>query len=172
MDQRIINLYDDFTHGGLSRRELLDRLAQLAGGAAAAATLLAVLQNDYAHAAIVDENDPRLATETASYDAAGTKVSGYLARLKGGGKRPAVLVIHENRGLNPHIKDVARSTTPGSTNASTPASRLLRRRSRSTARATSSTSTRARSTPSTTTRTRPATTRPRPTSPGAAPSRS
>jgi carboxymethylenebutenolidase len=108
MDQRIINLYDEFTHGSMSRRELLDRLAQLGGGAAAAATLLAVLQNDYAHSAVVDENDPRLATETASYDAAGTRVSGYLARLKGGGKRPAVLVIHENRGLNPHIKDVAR----------------------------------------------------------------
>jgi carboxymethylenebutenolidase len=108
MDQRIINLYDEFTHGSMSRRELLDRLAQLGGGAAAAATLLAVLQNDYAHSAVVDENDPRLATETASYDAAGTRVSGYLARLKGGGKRPAVLVIHENRGLKPHIKDVAR----------------------------------------------------------------
>jgi carboxymethylenebutenolidase len=108
MDQRIIDLYDEFTHGAMSRRDLLDRLAQLGGGAAAAAALLAVLQNDYARAAIVEENDPRLATETASYDAAGTKMSGYLARLKGGGKRPALLVIHENRGLNPHIRDVAR----------------------------------------------------------------
>jgi carboxymethylenebutenolidase len=108
MDQRIIDLYDEFTHGGMTRRELLDRLAQLGGGAAAASALLAVLQNDYARAAIVDENDPRLVTETASYDAAGTRMSGYLARLKGGGKRPAVLVIHENRGLNPHIRDLAR----------------------------------------------------------------
>ncbi len=108
MDQRIIDLYDEFTHGAISRRDLLDRLGQFGGGVAAAATLLAVLQNDYARAAIVDADDPRLTTETAGYDVGGTRVSGYLARLKGGGKRPAVLVIHENRGLNPHIKDVAR----------------------------------------------------------------
>ncbi len=57
---------------------------------------------------MVSEDDPRLATEMAGYDVAGTKVAGYLARLKGGGKRPAVIVVHENRGLNPHIKDVAR----------------------------------------------------------------
>jgi carboxymethylenebutenolidase len=108
VDQRIIDLYDDFTHGGISRRGLLDRLAQIGGGAAAAAALLTALQNDYALAAVVDENDPRLATETAGYDVAGVHVSGYLARLKGSAKRPAVLVIHENRGLNPHIQDVAR----------------------------------------------------------------
>jgi carboxymethylenebutenolidase len=108
MDQRIIDLYDAFTHGGLGRREFMDRLAQAAGGATAAAALLAVLQNDYARAAVIAEDDARLTTGTAGYEAAGTKVSGYLARLKGGSKRPAVVVIHENRGLNPHIKDVAR----------------------------------------------------------------
>jgi len=108
VEQRIIDLYDDFTHGGISRRELLDRLAQVGGGAAAATALLAAMQNDYALAAVVDENDPRLATETAGYVVAGVRMSGYLARLKGSAKRPAVLVIHENRGLNPHIKDVAR----------------------------------------------------------------
>jgi len=108
MDQRIIDLYDAYTHGGLARRDFMDRLAQMAGGAAAAAALLGVLQNDYARAAVVAEDDPRLATETVAYEAAGGKVSGYLARLKGGAKRPAVIVIHENRGLNPHIKDVAR----------------------------------------------------------------
>jgi len=108
MDQRIIDLYDSYTHGGLGRRDFMDRLAQMAGGAAAATALLAVLQNDYARAAVIAEDDPRLATETATYEAAGGRVTGYLARLKGGGKRPAVIVIHENRGLNPHIKDVAR----------------------------------------------------------------
>jgi carboxymethylenebutenolidase len=108
VEQRIIDLYDAFTHGAISRRELLDRLSQIAGSAAAAAALVAVLQNDYARAAVVDENDPRLATETVGYDVAGLKMSGYLARLKGGAKRPAVLVIHENRGLNPHVRDVAR----------------------------------------------------------------
>ena len=108
MDQRIIDLYDDFTHGGIARRELLERLAAIAGGTTAAAALLSVLQNDYALAAVVPEDDPRLATETATWDSAGAKTSGYLARPKGGGRKPAVIVIHENRGLNPHIKDVAR----------------------------------------------------------------
>jgi carboxymethylenebutenolidase len=108
MDQRIINLYDRFTHGRLNRREFLDRLAELAGSTAAAAALLPVLQNNYAQAAVVAPDDTRLAIETISYDAAGTKISGYLARFKDKIKRPAVIVIHENRGLNPHIEDVAR----------------------------------------------------------------
>ncbi len=108
MDQQIVDLYDAYTHGALGRREFFDRLSQLAGGATAAAAALGVLQNDYARAAVIAEDDPRLATETAGYEVAGARVSGYLARLKGGGKRPAVIVIHENRGLNPHVKDVAR----------------------------------------------------------------
>jgi carboxymethylenebutenolidase len=108
MDQRIINLYDEFTHSVITRRVFLDRLAGLTGSSAAALALLPLLQNDYARAAIVPPDDARLAAETASYDANGTKISGYLARLKSKGKRPAVIVIHENRGLNPHIQDVAR----------------------------------------------------------------
>jgi carboxymethylenebutenolidase len=108
MDQRIIELYDRFTHGGMSRRDFLDRLAELAGSAAAGAMLLPLLQNDYARAALVPPDDARLVSERASYDAPGAKMSGYLVRLKSKGKRPAVLVIHENRGANPHIQDVAR----------------------------------------------------------------
>ena len=108
MDQRIINLYDKFTHGGMSRREFLDRLTTIAGSAAAATALLPLLQNDYAQAAIVADNDPRLVTERVSYDSPKGKINGYLARAKAKGKRPVVLVIHENRGLNPHLEDVAR----------------------------------------------------------------
>src|SRR5262244_4526644 len=108
MDQRIINLYDRFTHGGLSRREFLDRLAELAGSTAAAAALLPLLQNDYAQAAIVAADDARLAVERVSYESPKGKINGYLVRAKASGKRPAVIVIHENRGLNPHIEDVAR----------------------------------------------------------------
>ncbi len=108
MDQRIITLYDRFTHDGMSRRDFLDRLAGLAGSAAAGAALLPLLQSDYAQAAIVAPGDPRLATETVSYDAPGGRMSGYLARPTDTGKRPAMIVIHENRGLNPHIEDVAR----------------------------------------------------------------
>jgi carboxymethylenebutenolidase len=108
MDQRIIDLYDSFTHGGISRREFLDRATGLVGSAAAAAALLPLLQNDYAKAETVPADDPRLISETASFDSPQGKISGYLVRPKEKGKRPAVLVIHENRGMNPHIKDVAR----------------------------------------------------------------
>jgi carboxymethylenebutenolidase len=108
MDQRIIDLYDSFTHGGITRRVFLDRLADIAGSSAAALALLPLLQNDYARAAIVPPDDARLAIDEVPYDAGGTRISGYLARLKAKGKRPAVIVIHENRGLNPHIQDLAR----------------------------------------------------------------
>jgi carboxymethylenebutenolidase len=108
MDQQIINLYDRFTHGLLSRRDFLDQLAGLAGSAAAAAALLPLLANDYAKAAIVDANDPRLASERISYHSPAGKIAAYLTRDKAKTKRPAVIVIHENRGLNPHIEDVAR----------------------------------------------------------------
>jgi carboxymethylenebutenolidase len=105
MEQRIIDLYDRFTHGGIDRRAFLDRLAEIAGSSAAA---LALLQNDYARAATVAADDPRLAIETVSYDAGGVPIKGYLARLKSKAKRPAVIIIHENRGVNPHIQDIAR----------------------------------------------------------------
>jgi carboxymethylenebutenolidase len=108
VDQKIIDLYDRFTHGGMNRRQFLDRLAEIAGSSAAAVALLPLLQNDYARAAIIAPDDARLAIETVSYDALGKPVSGYLARLNSKGKRPAVIVIHENRGRNPHIEDVAR----------------------------------------------------------------
>jgi len=108
MDQRVIDLYDQFTHGGISRREFLDRLTELAGSSAAAAALVPLLQNNYARAATVAPDDVRLAIDQASYDAPGARMSGYLARLAAKTKRPAVIVIHENRGLNPHIQDIAR----------------------------------------------------------------
>ena len=108
MDQRIISLYDRFTHGGMSRRAFLDRLSELAGSTAAAMALLPLLQNDYAQAAIIAEDDARLATARLGYDSPKGRINGYLARPKEKGKRPVVLVIHENRGLNPHLEDVAR----------------------------------------------------------------
>ncbi len=108
MDQRFIDLYDHFTHGGIDRRTFLERLTDIAGSSAAALALLPLLQNDYARAAVVPPDDARLTIDTAAYDAGGTQISGYLARLKGKAKRPAIIVIHENRGLNPHIQDIAR----------------------------------------------------------------
>jgi carboxymethylenebutenolidase len=108
VDQKIINLYDRFTHGGMNRREFLDRLAELAGSTAAAVALLPLLQNDYAQAAIVAPDDARLTATRVGYDSPKGRIDGYLVHGKSPDKRPAVIVIHENRGLNPHIEDVAR----------------------------------------------------------------
>jgi carboxymethylenebutenolidase len=108
MDQRIIQLFDEYTHGGMNRRTFLDRLAILAGSAAAAGALLPLLENNYAHAQVIAENDPRLSVENVQVPGV-QGLTGYLVKPKSGaGKLPAVLVIHENRGLNPHIKDVTR----------------------------------------------------------------
>jgi len=108
VNQDIINLYDKFTHGRINRRDFLDRLAELAGSAAAGAALLPLLHCNYAQAATVPANDPRLAAERVSYDSPKGKIAGYLVRPKDKAKRPAVIVIHQNRGLNAHIEDVAR----------------------------------------------------------------
>lgn len=107
VDQRIIHLYDEFTHGKLSRREFLNRLARLVGGSSAGFAVLPFLENDFTRQ-IVAPDDDRLNISQAEWDADGTRVTGYLARLKGGERRPSVIVIHENRGLNPHIQDVTR----------------------------------------------------------------
>ncbi len=103
MDRKYITLFDRFTHGGMSRREFLDRLSLLAGSAAAANVLLPLLENNYAEAQMVPETDARLRTSMQELGA-----PGYLALPAAEGKYPAVIVIHENRGLNPHIQDVAR----------------------------------------------------------------
>jgi carboxymethylenebutenolidase len=108
MKQDIIDLYDRFTHGGMNRRKFLDRLVVLAGGTAAASAALMLLQNDYANAETVAETDARIKAENISVDAGGTKIDGYLAKPAAGTTFPTVIVIHENRGLNPHIKDVTR----------------------------------------------------------------
>ena len=108
MNQDIITLYDEYSRGGMDRRAFLDRLAQVVGGAAAALALLPALEAASGQDPIVAPDDKRLVTGMADYDAAGTKMSGYLARQTGGRKRPAVIVISENRGLNAHIQDVTR----------------------------------------------------------------
>ncbi|MGH8243999.1 MAG: dienelactone hydrolase family protein, partial [Steroidobacteraceae bacterium] len=109
MNREAIALYDEYTHGTMLRREFLARLARIAGGTAAATLLLPVLENRYAAAATVPADDPALATGRERIDAPGGAVDAYVARPKAvPGKRPAVIVIHENRGLNAHIEDVAR----------------------------------------------------------------
>ena len=108
MDQEFIDLHDEYTHTPLSRRVFLKRLAMLAGGVAAAEALLPLLEVDYAAAQVVSPKDGRLTTGTVSYRGAHGNIRAYQARPKDGGKMPAVVVIHENRGLNPHIEDVTR----------------------------------------------------------------
>jgi len=108
MDQRIIDLYDRYTHEPLDRRVFLARLAELTGSAAAALALVPLLEANQARAAMVAGDDGRLETTRVRYPGATGDVNAYLARPKGAPKLPAVIVIHENRGLNPHIEDVAR----------------------------------------------------------------
>ena len=108
MDQRIIDLYDRFTHGGMSRRTFMTRLAGLAGGSQAALTLLPELKNDYESSPVVDPGDSSIHVEYMKYPGASGEVRAYHAAPSGDGPFPAVIVIHENRGLNPHIEDVTR----------------------------------------------------------------
>jgi carboxymethylenebutenolidase len=109
VDQRIIDLYDEYTHRPLDRRVFLQRLAALAGSTAAAFALLPVLENDYACAQQVPPDDPRLQTARVTYQGASSgPVAAYLVRPRGDARAPAVIVVHENRGLNAHIEDVAR----------------------------------------------------------------
>lgn len=107
--QAMIDAYDEYTHLTLDRRALMRRLTALAGSGAAAAAILPMLQADKAHAAIVPADDSRVVAQDVEFEGATGKVSGYLVRPAGNdAKLPAVVVIHENRGLNAHIEDVAR----------------------------------------------------------------
>ena len=108
MDSKIIDLYDKYVRESVDRREFLKKLAVLAGGTAAAYALLPLLEESHAGADIVPKDDPRLHTEYVTYPGETGEVRAYLARPKEDAKRPGVIVIHENRGLNAHIEDVNR----------------------------------------------------------------
>ena len=109
MDQRIIELYDEYTHTPLGRRTFMERLVALVGSVGAAEAAIQAIAPNYARAAIVAESDPRV--ETSSFEDASAGIKGYLATPKGVKADTAndfVIAIHENRGLNPHIQDIAR----------------------------------------------------------------
>lgn len=108
MDQEIINLYDEYTHKPLSRKQFMSRLIALTGSTAMAMTALSILEVGYAKAETVSEQDENLITEDISYPGDDCTMNAYLARPKASGNYGSVVVIHENRGLNPHIKDIAR----------------------------------------------------------------
>jgi carboxymethylenebutenolidase len=107
MDQRMIDLYDEYSHELIDRREFLRRLSILAGGTAAFALLL-LIENNNARAEVVPKDDPRLQAANIQYPGATGAVRAYLVRPKGDEKLPGVVVIHENRGLVSHIEDVTR----------------------------------------------------------------
>ena len=106
MDQKIINLYDEYTHSKLDRKDFLKKLAILTGSTALALTVLPLLENNYVAAATF--TDEGLDTETITYPGAEGDMKAFLAKPKGKKKLGCIIVIHENRGLNPHIIDVTK----------------------------------------------------------------
>ncbi|AWI56099.1 dienelactone hydrolase family protein [Sinorhizobium fredii] len=107
--QAMIDAYDEYTHLTLDRRRFMERLTALAGTAAAAAAIAPLLAANSAKAEMVAATDDRIKGEDITYPGADGEMKGYLVKpANASGKLPAVIVIHENRGLNPHIKDVAR----------------------------------------------------------------
>ncbi len=107
----VLQLFDRYVHGDLSRRGFLDQAGRVAGSSAAAAGLLAALSPQFAAAQMVKPDDPRIVTRTQAFDSpqGNGQVKGLLAKpAKSSGKLPLVLVVHENRGLNPHIEDITR----------------------------------------------------------------
>ncbi len=110
-DPGILDLFDRYVHGDLSRRGFLERAARFAGGSLAASALLSKLAPNYALAQQVAPDDPDLRTEYVTYPSpeGHEEVRGYLARpADADGPLPGIVVVHENRGLNPYIEDVAR----------------------------------------------------------------
>jgi carboxymethylenebutenolidase len=108
VDQKIIELYDDFTHRHLDRRLFIEQVTKLVGSSVLAMTVMAALRSDYARAATIPVDDARLTTQNVSMPGSSGAVKGYLARPKSDAKLPGIVVIHQNRGLNPHIEDVTR----------------------------------------------------------------
>ena len=110
-DQDLLILFDAYVHGVIDRRSFLDQASRFAVGGVTAAMLLEQLSPKFIERTVVAKDDARLAAEYVEYDSpnGSGKMRGYLAKPdKQTGKLPAILVIHENRGLNPHIEDVAR----------------------------------------------------------------
>src|SRR3954467_10333926 len=108
--QELLNLLDGYVHGGVSRRQFLDRAQKFAVGGVTAAALFQMLKPNYAWAIQVQPDDKRIKSErqTVQSPQGNGSIKGYLVRPANDAKLPVVLVVHENRGLNPYIEDVAR----------------------------------------------------------------
>lgn len=109
IDRNVRQVFQEYSDGSLSRRQFLEKLAKLAGGVAAAYALLPILEDDYlARAQVVPADDSRLETALITYPGVSGAIRAYQAHPRNADKLPGVLIIHENKGLNPHIEDVAR----------------------------------------------------------------
>ena len=108
MDKRLIDLHHDYVHHHCDRRKFLEQAARIVGSTAAASALLPVLDCDFALAQTVPETDARVTAEDVTFMGATGEVKGYVAKPRAPGRYPAVVVVHEAGGLNPHTKDVAR----------------------------------------------------------------
>jgi len=108
LDRRIVELYDEYTHKPLDRRSFMNRLIAIAGTTAAAEAALALLEPNYAQAQQVPAEDARIEGKRIDETIGGVRLKGYLVTPKTQAKRGGVVIIHENRGLNPHIEDVTR----------------------------------------------------------------
>jgi carboxymethylenebutenolidase len=108
--QEVLDLYDGVVHGTMNRREFLDQAAKYAVGGFTAAAMLEALQPNFSWAQQVARDDKRIQTQSLDFDSpkGSGKMKGYLAKPAKPGKLPGIVVIHENRGLNPYIEDVAR----------------------------------------------------------------
>ncbi len=111
ISQEVFDLYDDYAHNRINRRQFIDKLSTYAIGGLTVASLLSFISPNYVDKIQVRQEDPRLKSEFIVYDSpkGGGKIKGLLSRpAESKGKLPGIVVVHENRGLNPHIEDVGR----------------------------------------------------------------
>ncbi|MGB5355247.1 MAG: dienelactone hydrolase family protein, partial [Eudoraea sp.] len=109
--QEVFDLYDDYAHNKLSRRVFMEKLSTYAVGGLTVASLMSFLMPNYKDTLLVDQDDPRLDSSFITYDSpkGGGPIKGLLSKpVKHSGKLPGIVVVHENRGLNPYIEDTAR----------------------------------------------------------------
>ena len=110
IDQEVFKLYDDYAHNKLERRVFIEKLSMYAIGGLTVPALLSFMMPNYIDSLLVKNDDPRIKTEYITYDSpkGGGKIKGLLAKpADTKGKLPGVVVVHENRGLNPYIEDVS-----------------------------------------------------------------
>ncbi len=108
VDRRATELYGQYSQKKISRRQFLEKLAIIVGGVAAAYAVLPLLENSVVQAEIIRKDDARLVAQLVKFPTGSGQMSGYQAQPKNLAKMPAIIVVHENRGLNPHVEDVAR----------------------------------------------------------------